>query len=271
MNAPHYFTRRFCLVYFIVFLAGLSRLQASPIISVNFQDEGTAVWDASTSAGAVSAANWNHASRGGGNFNSFTYPVTPDELVDNSGTDTGATLEYTSSGNTAVQEFEDHATTPADVNMLSTGFGAYNDNGSLTVNVSDLTTDFTSPGYEVYVYWAGMLTASGNGDEVRAETTLGSETYYLKFVKNASDRSNYDEFDVATATTSATATVGPNTVHFGDGAPLTADNFSFTIAQDTSFDRRVGISGMQIVAIPEPATLALLVLTGLILYGHRRR
>lgn len=231
-------------------------VQAAPIISVNVTFDTADQLAPTDSAGLVPAVNWNNASRGAGNFGSFSAT----NLVDDEGANTGASFAYSSVGNSAIQRFGDYTVgeTPYDPNraMLGSGFLAFSGSGTYSITISDLPESFTSAGYMVYLYWGGASATSGTiGDVMTGETTLGTETFFIQHERG--QQQTIDSYTLVTATSQANAVTGLNTILFGGSSPLTSDQFTINMDRPTGSDLRLGLSGIQIVAIPEPSTYAL--------------
>lgn len=132
-------------------------------------------------------------------------------------------------------------------------------NGTFTTTTVSLA-NISHAAYDVYVYFstpfgARQFSASINGDSSTQIFGLG--------MGGASDQ--ITSFSRATATTSGNA-VRSNYILWENvsGAAL-------SIAAPRSSDGSVGISGVQIVAVPEPTTVGMLIGAGIVLLVVRRR
>lgn len=128
----------------------------------------------------------------------------------------------------------------------------------VSLTVSNLNANF-SGGYYAIVYLSGY---SGN---TGASISDGSSTFYFQTPnpENATliqttDTNAGDGYDVATYA-----------VFGSESSALTADSITFTL--DTISGGGTGIGGVQIVAIPEPATLGLIAIMGGSLLVIRRK
>ena len=245
-----------------VYLAGLAAalLLAAPagasIISVNLGSGQTGgSLDATESAGLVPAVNWNNVANLGS---------TVTDLNDDSGTPTTADISGTiMDGSLATSETD----TDPDSKMMK-GFNGKNNTTPHTVTVSDVPTAFTTAGYYVLAYWGGPPT--NRSGTWKLGLTVGSDTYWL----DHADEAQYNDppgYVQATSTDSASPTLNANYAQFGSAsAPKTASSFTLTL---TVTDQRMGLSGLQIVQVPEPATLGLMALggAGLVLLRRKRR
>ncbi|HUS46385.1 MAG TPA: PEP-CTERM sorting domain-containing protein [Phycisphaerae bacterium] len=131
-----------------------------------------------------------------------------------------------------------------------------------TVTLTNLTSEYTPGGYDLIVYYDG----NNNSADWVTEFALssGSTTLASVFAKDATDTATWSgTFVQATGTSAATATDG-NYVRF---TGLTADSLTLTTTPESGDGP---INGIQIVAVPEPAALALLSL-GLAATLARRR
>jgi hypothetical protein len=132
-----------------------------------------------------------------------------------------------------------------------------------TLTITGLGPAFTDNGYKVMVFFdMGSSAARTYG------FTIGGTTYWTNDVTGTDADSNDDglmEWRQALGTTSATATQSANYAVF-EG--LTAD--SFTIEGETTGGRAV-ISGLQVVAVPEPSSSAILLLLGAGFLVRRKR
>ncbi|MES2997423.1 MAG: PEP-CTERM sorting domain-containing protein [Verrucomicrobiota bacterium] len=130
-------------------------------------------------------------------------------------------------------------------------------NSNETITISGLGGDFAA-GYDVYLYF-DILTARTYG------FTIGSQTF---FTNDGSGTGNYalasPTWTRATGTTSGTATANANYALF---TGLSGSSFTISGAATP----RSVLSGIQIVAVPEPSAAALLGGLGMLALLRRRR
>ena len=245
----------------LALLAGVTSLSAQSMINIDL-GSGTAVTDTDT-LGVVPSAGWQQK---------FGYPDFSDvALALNDGAPSGATMTADFNGNVATYGA---STTDSNYTMYNRG-GALNtaDSGGTTVTVNNLGTQFTSSGYDVYVYF-GSLNNFGSDDAYWLSFSDGSTTYYAAVEEDvATYEGSYQQVTNTTTPIAAPSEAdGTNYVVFSG---LTSTNFTITAANitNTSTGSSAAITGMQIVAVPEPATYAsmagLVVL--LVVFFRRRR
>lgn len=243
----------------------LCTLPALGQVTINVElGSGTAV-SGTDVAGVVPSAGWQQKSG---------YPdvTTPSALNLSDGSSSGASITFDGTGNvTSIGA----ATTDANYTMfnrnLGIGFaGSGNTNGSLgsTISVTGLGTDFTTNGYDVYVYVATNTNFGSGGEDIETVSMSdGTTTYYFEI--NDTIASYQGSFIQATATDLASAGLA-NYVKFSG---LTSSSFTISSTPVTvNADSLGGFAGMQIVAVPEPGTFALLAgfgALGLILVRRR--
>jgi len=136
-------------------------------------------------------------------------------------------------------------------------------NPSETLTVSNLPAVFTENGYNVVLYFSMATTTRTYGLEV--SDGVVSAQYWTVDNSWGVDTDGVVTWVQATGTTEATATTGANFAVF-DG--LSAS--SFTITGYSSGTSRATLNGLQIIAIPEPSTGALLMGSALSLLGLSR-
>ncbi len=244
-----------------------------PVTSLNLianDPEATVTLDAEEVAGVVPRSNWNNIQADGTNYGAFTF----ENLVDDSGQTTDATYAYDSTGGGGNFNTVGPTDTP-DERMMASYQGTYEGGEESFFTISGLSGPYVELGYEVYVYWGGAdAQFADEGDEMLLRSTIEvdgdpiGDPYYMGYIA-------FDHWDgdfAQTPVTSQTEFMDEgawgeyNYAHF---TGLNAE--SFTIRAEAPMDRRVGISGIQVVAIPEPASLALMGLGGLLLVARRRR
>ena len=234
----------------LVVVVALTALLALPVhadmIGVNFVGRGTVYsqpLDATESAGApgFTQVNWNNAE---GSSNS-----TGQSLHDENNQATGATLTWTyaAKSNTYISD------TPGDRRMMR----GYISQHSLapTVTVSGLGSAFTSPGYDVLVYFDGENSTDWTTNYTISVGVADIATISGKDLADANFSGTFDD-----ATTDGTG----NYLRF---TGLTSSAFTLTATPVTG---SAPINAIQIVAIPEPGTIGLTLLAaGLALWRRR--
>ena len=232
------------LLSLVLLAAFAASAHASLIIGIDLAT-GEAL-EASDVAGLDPASNWNNPT----GFSNFTNQA----LVDNNDDATGATATaagFTLNGNSFVG-----VTTDPNTEMFARGIRIDN-SGSSSLSVSGLDiVDF--PLYDVILYMSAI--SGGSEDTLTMGVTVNGGTA-MSFLLDG-DASNYSGSFVE-----ATDTTQGNYARF---AGLTGSDFD--LALTSSALNGTLITGMQIVAIPEPSGLLLLLgACGCLLLRRRRR
>jgi len=221
-------------------------LARANMIGINFVGKGTVYSQplaATESAGApgFTQSNWNNAE---GSSNSAGQ-----SLNDENGQGTGTTLTWTY----ADKSYTSISDTPGDGRMMR-GYISQFSSSAPTVTVSGLGTAFTSPGYDVLVYFDGENTTGTPSDWVTQYTlAVGGNMVATVFGKDAAGVNFGGTFAKASGSTAGSATAG-NYVRF---TGLTASGFTLTA---TPISGDGPINAIQIIGAPEPASASLLAL-----------
>ncbi|MCC5850279.1 MAG: PEP-CTERM sorting domain-containing protein [Verrucomicrobia bacterium] len=244
-------------------------LQAAPIISINLNPndtEGAFELAPTDTAGFVPASNWNNVTAPGSNYTTMNAT----DLADNTGSTTGTEFNYfvTGSGQGRGGSFITANTAPdttPDDKMMKAAVGTFDAGGITNYEITGLPADFTSPGYIIYAYWGGKSGDLGPNDTIRDIYALSApgqdadgETFVMGYTGSGTD-SHWDGTYTQSTVTSAGDFEAGNLGEFNfiRFSGLTSDSFTITVTQNE--ERRHGqLSGIQIVAIPEPSTLLLL-------------
>ncbi|HLP78370.1 MAG TPA: PEP-CTERM sorting domain-containing protein [Candidatus Paceibacterota bacterium] len=239
----------------VLFSAGLA-VQAQNVISWNV-DAYSTIGGASQYAGVVSANYWNNTWDGAnnGNGNAVGNPVTWNNLFyNNTGANSGVSVSATSFadgwwnyysvlGGSRVQDIDGTYN-----NYLLNG---YNNNSFNNITLSSIPY----AQYDLYVYF-NADTAGRTGT-----VNVGATTYDFTTLGNAANSG------ANALLTQTTDTAGANPgADYAVFSGLTGN--SQTIA--AAVNGWGGIAGFQIVAVPEPGSLALAGLGGLMVLGFRR-
>ncbi len=255
--------QRFALLVLVAALALVSTAGAEVVVSINFPTPTeTHTLLPGESTGAVDAANWNNVlvekSTDPNNDVFVTYPGT---LVDGGGNPTGLGLNWR-----AGQKVESTVSNPDPANgvgyrmMGSTFFGDKTGGDGGKNEYIELTGlaemyDATNT-YDVYIYFGGGrgygdYDLTIDGSDAGTTNRLGYLTYDGAYVEDIQGDTSVE---------------GNYLVIPG----LQADTVRAVIHQRSGAES--GISGVQVVStIPEPATLAVLSVGGLIALKRRRR
>ena len=241
-----------------LFLSASFVAQAQNVVSWNADVFGT-IGGASQYAGVVSAPYWNDSWTMNGNANGSA-GIAWANLVDNTGTATGMSATYVNYLNWW-QYYQIQGSAPGqdgsgtyNRNLLN-GFlndGASNDSGGANLSLSSIPY----AQYDLYVYFSSD--AAGRAGTV----TVGSTTYDFSTL-GAASISGADAVLTQTTDTGG-ANPGANYAVFS-GLTGSSQNINMNIPLWG------GIAGFQVVAVPEPGTLALASVGGLMVLGLRRR
>ncbi len=249
-------------------------VSAQTIVSYNFDNTGTVGGDgagsgpvAGATAGIASATNW---------YNDWpSYPNT--DLSDNTGAPTTMDIGWWSNGGTwnSSNFGLGHVGADADGSWNMEMLHGYLNSGNGSVVGIDLK-EIPFAEYDVYVYFASDVntrTGMVMGKERALETDPWGAvtTYYFQFMNAADANIGVGNNAVLTLTTDML-----------DDAATTQANYAvfhgsmdyFNIELLTDNNEWGGVTGLQVVAVPEPATIALVLgalSLGLILIRRRRR
>lgn len=193
-------------------------------------------------AGVVPQQNWNNvfvdsANSGGmDQLNGGENSTNPGTVFDSSGAATSLTFSYTANGN-ATEWAVDQSTHTGNQQLLDGYWDVQSANG--TVNLGNISYSL----YDVYVY----VSADNNGRTAGVDINGSSQTYLL------TDANGYDYTQPlvqSMALTQGSAASAQYVLYQNvTGSSFQIDLFNY--GQD------VGVAGIQVVAVPEPTTVAL--------------
>jgi hypothetical protein len=206
------------------------------VISVNISSSSSTQTLASgTSAGIVSATNWNN----------MTSVSSLSNLTNNFGNATSASVSISAPSSTLSFFNEPGNTLNADAGTNTLYRGAVTTAGAsgMTVTISGLTYGL----YDVYVY------ASQNSTNTNTlNVSSGGTTYYYR---GNGGFMNGDSLVRATSTNSGSPTV--NDAIYSVFTGNTGSSFTFTVGPGVTGQISNNLYGFQIVSVPEPGTLLL--------------
>lgn len=133
----------------------------------------------------------------------------------------------------------------------------------VSVTISDLNATFSS-GYFAIVYVGGFNANTG------ASITDGTTTYFYRPLPSPSAPVSFVQTLQTTDLGDGNNPTAQYAVFGSYASPLTADSITFTL--DTLYGGGAAIGGLQIVAVPEPASFSLALMggLGLLLLAQRR-
>jgi len=242
-------------------MTGSLALQAQ-VISWNVDDNGTI--SGANVAGIAPAANWNDSWLENGNaISPYGSPTVVNGLVDNTGTATSLNIAYQAWGFWSVQGSApgQDADGTYNRNLLNgylnagpAGWGPPVTNSTITLSSIPYSR------YNLYVYLSSDVAG-------RIGTVSDGNTTYDFASVGPSETSGANALFTQTTDTTALYPGADYAVFTGE----TASSLTITCDALGGNDAWLGIAGFQVVAVPEPGTLALAALGGVGMMMFRRR
>lgn len=258
-------------------------------ISVNFHVDGDADAQADhelttgETAGfvAVDGQFWNNVNVGTAAAHNTAGPIFGSTaLTDDMGNATAATLTPSANSTWFVGYAASSAATAAELGLAGNDDDLFNSylalNGpsgdgspadAAVLNITGLGSDFTGPGYNLIIY--------SDSDRGTANTSSARTSTFTVTPGGGSATAVFTEDDGAALGAFDGTYILSDGVESGDDfsnyvviSGLTASSLSIEVTSDDG--GRGAISGFQIVAVPEPGSLALLGLGGLMVVRRRR-
>lgn len=233
-------------------LAALATGAQAQVISWNLDHWG-GIGGASQYAGVVSANNWNNS-----------WPSNPTiDLIDNSGAATTLDLTYASfntwsiMGGAPGQDADGSYNRNLVNGYLNSGPAGW---GSWITNSYVSLSQIPYAQYNVIVYFSSDATGR-NGIATDGVTSFSFSTLGAASVSGANAL-------LIQTTDTANGNPGANYAVFSG---LTGSSQTFTVNPTSGNDQWLGIAGFQVVAVPEPSTLALGAIVLLFVGLNRRR
>jgi hypothetical protein len=211
---------------------------------------------ATGTAGIVAVQNWYNTWNGGGQEWSKT------NMTDSDGNPTTIGIAFSSA---AVWSIGGSPGTDTDGTYNKSMLNGYTQANTVNGTTASVTGLDAGTSYNVYVYLS-----SDNGTRVGQVTDGIDETYFYGYYPAGISGSNAN-FIQATSTSSAGYSIDANYAVFSVSGVNSATFSSTTYASDQTTLDYGGIAGIQVQAVPEPASIALLLGGAAGLLGLRRR
>lgn len=260
-------------------MAGIAHAQVPASIGWSFVeriDDYELGQSSSLVAGVDNTAYWNDL-RAPNGAQDAPYPSTPwTGFLNSAGTSISGTVQVTDASTnnfTGVDTWSaiNNSTTGHDKMMGSGAMNYHNDSAAFfTISVRDLPQAYLDheDGFWVRVYWGGVSSSSASDsgvDTVETVYTIGTSTGALTFGGSETDQ-NWETRD------GSEYVLNGNYVELNLASLDTNGGFDLVVSRGGQ-DRRIGLSGFEIVAIPEPSTYAAiagLLALGLVIWRRRK-
>lgn len=232
-------------------------VHAANIISFNVADSRiTMATTDLAGASGVRVGNWNNFSQPNG-----TATLLGANLKYEDGTTVGGLFVATSNGNNISSQVDNG--TINDARMYS-GNADMQDTGLVTISLSDIPFSL----YDIYIYARGTTSTRGGSISL-----TGGPTYYVKNGARANDDGSGYVLITSTSWTSGGADVSAgNYARFENLSGANQTITLETLNMGAESPQRMSYAGFQIVQVPEPTSVALLLAgTGLLCLRRRRR
>lgn len=234
------------------------------VISVNFVGTGgtgaSSSLEAADVTGVKSVSNWNNITSG----NNSGSNATTSNLKDDSGIVTTTDITY-------FQRFWSINGGTSNDGELNSGYTNTASNADGVISLVEIGSEFTTSGYDLIIYLGGT-DGQGANTPIEVGATVGSETKWIRHVRPSEGAvSAYDSTTFSTEALAQASSGNSNYIRFNG---LTSDSLSINILKDPSSTAswsRAGVKGIQLVAVPEPSSAALLGLACLSFAFRRSR
>lgn len=272
----------FLMAAVAVILISVSGVNATAIsvnlvaISSNGVDPDPAILGPGETAGLVPAANWNNWELSKIGVGIPEASKTFSGIVDDSGTATSSQIVYSQSGNHAMATSATYDYTPTDEKLFRRYVDQWGNNRSSSYTVTNLPSSITQHGYNVIVYTSSTAHLDNRSGTIKiddaADGTFDQTKYVWGGANPYSSEVGYVEQTYASLAEAKNAYQDGN----ADGnyimfTGLTSDSFELEVyVNSDSGAQRVPVNGFQIVAVPEPVTIALMGL-GFVSLRFRKR
>lgn len=230
------------------------------VITLNWTDGGNGSGNAvaGTSGGVIPSAFINVVSNNAAAKNN----TNASNLFDNSGASSGVAVASTgiNAGGFTATATTGYNTTASNILMRNYGDTL---NGTITFSgLSAWLTANSATGYEVY------FMSEREVNLYRGSISNGSETFFL--ANGGTGASPAGPFALGTDTTLAGATTNKNIANYVKFSAISSNSFTLDLQRGVG-EGFIDINGIQIVTVPEPSSIALLSLGGLMLMRRRRK
>ena len=242
----------------------LTTAASAAVISVNFDGAqfggGASILGSSDVSGVEAVDNWNNVTG-----SSVGGSSTATALTDETGGATGTSLTY-------FERFWSDGTagTTANENMTQSYTNTTTGVASEAMSFAGIGSAFTASGYDVIVY---LGITDRNGPREFGVNIDGGTAQWIQVERHTNGLDTFSSTTFASEAIAAVSTTDSNYIRF---TGITASSFSINFLSDSGLgdSERVGVRGIQLVAVPEPASVSLLLGTScaaLLLLRRRRR
>ena len=263
---------RLVLAAVVVFAVADAAHALSIGVNSRRSSNGATLMPASDVAGVVPQANWNNGPQASSGTEAGIVGPTPGVLVDDLGNATGMTMQFSAPGAWSVGTGGSGGA--ADKRMM-TGYLDMSGDGAGQIITIDLA-NIPYAEYDVFLYHSSA-TGANRTMRVTANDGVVASTLYTRNLAPADQFNGFILDQHVTLADSNASLAGGNYVQFLGltGSTLHLETQGLGAADGGhpggGNTRRGPIQGIQIVLVPEPATLSLLAFGGISLLLRRRR
>lgn len=225
-------------------------------------------------AGLVPSTNWNNWEMGKIGA-ALVDGISISNLVDDAGNTTSTQIVFNKTANHGVASSSSYDYVPADEKLFRRYVDQWSSDRTSTYTVTGLPTSITSQGYNLIVYTSSPANLSNRAGTYQVDDGIDGTWDQARYVwaganPYTSDAGYVEQTYASLAEAQAAYLNGNAEGNYIMFTGLTSDSFKLDITVPAGGVQRAPFNGFQIVAIPEPATMLLMV-TGMIVGVLRRR